>query len=130
MQACCVLRPLSLEIAAKQAWNCVHKSAQQFPADRIASLGPAFGETNPYRPAQATPRAVMLTKAVCATPVACVPRGRAFVPSQAPAARPRALPLAARRQGVVVAAVTTQADTKYPGWEAIYRVCATENFVP
>ena len=64
----------------------------------------------------------MLAKAVCATPVACVPRGRAFVPSQAPAARPRALPLAARRQRVVAAAAATQADTKYPGWEVIYRV--------
>ncbi|KAI7837943.1 hypothetical protein COHA_008249 [Chlorella ohadii] len=63
----------------------------------------------------------MLAKAVCATPVACVPRGKAFAPATAPAARPRALPLAARRQRVVAAAAATQADTKYPGWEVIYR---------
>lgn len=83
---------------------------------------PASARVDPYRPAGAPLRAAMLTKAVCASTVACAPRARAFLPSNAaPAARPRVLPLAARRQRVVAAAAAS-ADTKYPSWDVIYNV--------
>lgn len=85
---------------------------------------PAFGSADPYRPAQTPQRPTMLAKAACAAAPIHAPRCRAFTASTA-AARPRALPLAARRQSraghrVIAAAATV--DTKYPSWEVIYKV--------